>query len=112
MKKQLDIFGLLGDILHPDHFFNTIGLKGDDLVNANKKANRQEDRVLELFRSTGIAMTPEDVEARYNALFTPAPLTSFRRAITNLTNSGYLIKCDNMAIGKYGKPVHYWKVAV
>lgn len=110
MTEQLDIFGTLGNILRPEPFHNTINLTGVDLKEANKKANRQEDRVLELFRSTGIAMTPEEVEARYNALFPPAPLTSFRRAITNLTNAGYLTKCDNMAIGKYGKPVHYWKI--
>jgi len=108
MQDQLDIFGEMAKI--QQSFYNTIELSGIRLKEANVKANRQEDRVLELFKSTGIAMTPEDVEARYNALFDAAPLTSFRRAITNLTKQGLLVKCDQMAAGKYGKPVHFWRL--
>ena len=108
--KQMDIFGMMGEMLRTDPFYNTIGLKDNPLKEATKKAERQEDRVLEIFKATGIAMTPEDIERRYNDIFPPAPLTSFRRAITNLTKQGLLVKCEEMTEGKYGKPVHYWKI--
>ena len=114
MADQLDIFNNLSDRTNLDtkSFYNTINLVGTDLKEARHKVNRQEDRILEIFRIAERAMTPETVEGTYNDLFPPVPLTSIRRAITNLTTSGHLVKCDKMAMGKYGKPVHFWMVRV
>lgn len=39
------------------------------------------------------------------------PLTSVRRAITNLTEAGVLEKTDRMVAGTYGKQVHCWRLA-
>ena len=39
------------------------------------------------------------------------PITSIRRAITDLTNAGKLTKTDTMKLGRYGKHVHTWKLA-
>ena len=54
-------------------------------------------------------MTPFDVET---ALYsnTMVPITSIRRAITNLTNDEKLVKTDNQKTGPYGKPSYCWKL--
>lgn len=38
------------------------------------------------------------------------PITSIRRAITNLTNDGELVKHDRMRMGDYGKDNHTWSL--
>ena len=38
-----------------------------------------------------------------------APLTSVRRAMTNLTKDGLLEKTELKAEGIYGRPEHFWK---
>ena len=39
------------------------------------------------------------------------PLTSIRRALTNLTNAGELVKTDKQMKGMYGRPEHQWRLA-
>ena len=56
-------------------------------------------------------MTPFDIqEALTNLYDLDAPITSVRRAITDLTTEDRLIKTDIMKKGKYGKEVHCWKL--
>jgi hypothetical protein len=38
------------------------------------------------------------------------PITSIRRGMTNLTNSGHLIKTDRLITGAKGKPESIWKL--
>ena len=40
-----------------------------------------------------------------------APITSIRRAITDLTNEGKLVKTNSLKKGNYGKKCHCWKLA-
>ena len=39
------------------------------------------------------------------------PLTSVRRAVTNLTNRGDLVKTDKQVKGPYGRPEYQWRLA-
>ena len=39
-----------------------------------------------------------------------APITSIRRALTDLTSKGKLVKSSIMKMGPYGKQVHCWKL--
>ena len=39
------------------------------------------------------------------------PLTSIRRAMTDLTAEGMLVKTDYRVEGSYGKKVHTWRAA-
>ena len=56
-------------------------------------------------------MTPFDIqEALSNLYDLNAPITSVRRAITDLTTEDKLIKTDIMKKGIYGKEVHCWKL--
>ena len=36
------------------------------------------------------------------------PITSTRRAITNLTEDGILVKTSFQSMGQYGRPEHHW----
>lgn len=40
-----------------------------------------------------------------------APITSVRRALTNLTNAGELVKTDKQNKGPYGRPEYRWRLA-
>lgn len=37
------------------------------------------------------------------------PVTSTRRAITNLTTDGILVKTEFQSAGPYGRPEHHWQ---
>lgn len=89
-------------------FHNTIGAAGRDLQEAEFRAGSQEIAILSFFKSRPARMfTPSEIHKR---LFDPitTPLTSVRRAITNLTRAGYLLKTDIKTTGPYGMPEHCW----
>lgn len=89
-------------------FHNTIGAAGRELQEAEIKAGSQEATILDFFsHNPGRMFTPSEVHKR---LFDPfvVPLTSVRRAITNLTVAGYLRKTDIKTTGPYGMPEHCW----
>ena len=79
-------------------FHNSIPIEGEELSEAKKKARTQQSVILEIFKrnpdkwftpfdiqdSTG--NDPDEPEERYQII------TSIRRAITNLTNAGFLEK--------------------
>jgi hypothetical protein len=93
-------------------FHNTISLKGEELVIAAAQARTQEERILAFFRSRpGRVFTPEDLLA---IMPLRTPITSVRRAMTNLTRDGLLAKVpleQRRVRGKLGKPVHSWRFA-
>jgi len=45
------------------------------------------------------------------ACFPECPITSVRRAMTNLSNQGKLEKSNVMMLERYGKKNHYWHLA-
>jgi len=72
-------------------------------------AERQDDVVLAVFRErAGQELSPEDV---HDLVLQGAPLTSVRRAITNLTNNGLLVRADGWKVGRYGRKVGLWRLA-
>lgn len=89
-------------------FHNTIGLRGDDLASAHRACSRQESAVLEVFRHHARPLTPSDVWRLTSDAGHQWPLTSVRRAITNLTDDGRLVKLARQRTGIYGKPEHHW----
>ena len=92
-------------------FFNTTSEKGQDLSNSNRKATKQNEVVLELFKQFGTASPSQiyQVWGTITGLTTP-PITSIRRAITTLTGERKLVKTDDMVIGLYGKPEYKWRL--
>ena len=89
-------------------FYNTLKYEGEKLIESMASCNRQEDLILEYFRQYDYrGFTPFEV---WKSLFTPmVPITSVRRGITNLTDSGYLIKTDQQKTERYGKANYVWR---
>ncbi len=90
------------------HYFNTTNEEGKDLETSEKNALRQEDYIKEFFtRNVGKSFSPDEIHKAIIELHN-APLTSVRRAITNLTNDGVLEKTQLQKIGLYKKKTFTW----
>jgi hypothetical protein len=83
-------------------FYNTN--KTQDIATAIKQNNKQEMQVYKLFQQHQ-KLSPSAVWEMLGAKY---PITSIRRAITDLTNQGLLVKTDNLTPGAYGKNEHVW----
>ncbi len=89
-------------------YYNTNGTTGAGLLIATKKAQTQQEVILDFFL------------VHPNSLFTPAQvwqmlknnylLTSVRRCISDLTKSGDLIKTDTLCEGSYGSINYTWRL--
>jgi hypothetical protein len=88
-------------------YYNTNKLSDVDFLEAIGRARSQQEKILIYFKSLpGRRLAPHQVKA---ALFPEkTPITSVRRAITNLERDGLLIKTDRMIEGDFGAPVHTW----
>ena len=92
-------------------YYNTCELDPELVKVYTGKARSQDAAILEFYRSEpyGAAYTPDEI----NRFVLPnAPITSVRRALTNLTSTGALVKSDVLANGPCGHPVHYWTLAL
>lgn len=90
-------------------FYNTVGLQGEALEHANGKAYSQQEKIMHFFRlNPGKMFTPFEVQKYTNLVGTP--ITSIRRALSNLTIQGRLIKTATQKEGQYGKPNHTWSL--
>ena len=87
-------------------YYNTNRESGETLQESCQKTKTQEEMVLGFFQ---LAPDPWPPHAVRSIVFNNrVPLTSVRRAITNLTLEGKLIKTDTMVMGSHGKMVHTW----
>jgi Fe2+ or Zn2+ uptake regulation protein len=89
-------------------FYNTIQLTGEDLKKAVSDAQRQEDAIYLLYKHTGKPYSPSQVLRLMEKAGKNWPITSIRRAITNLEQQGKLDKTYLMFSGPMGKPEHTW----
>ena len=84
-------------------FYNTTHEKGRVLVKLCEQSESQEQKVLDIFRRSKTGLTASEVFKQYPEK--NVPLTSIRRAITNLMQlERKLIKTTNKRAGIYGKP--------
>jgi hypothetical protein len=89
-------------------FHDTLHLPGEELRHADKTCKRQEEVVLKCFnQSPHRTLTPAEVHLMIGQQW---PLTSVRRAITNLTKEGKLIKTSEQRKGIYGMLNNCWKL--
>lgn len=89
-------------------FHNTTFEKGTVLGIAEMKAEFQEQAVMKIFRRENAYLSPDYVWVESGMMAANAPLTSARRAITNLTERGLLIKSSNKTKGRYGRKTFTW----
>ena len=90
-------------------YYNTNKEKGETLKQSRKKTDSQEAAILQFITdSSQRHFSPTLI---WTVLHSRGiPLTSVRRALTNLTNEGYLVKTDFMVDGWYGKKEHTWRL--
>ena len=86
-------------------FYNTIEETADELAESQAKAKTQGEKILDCFNSYNEPMSPSMVLARAGL---NCPITSIRRAMTNLSNEGRLEKTDDYVFGMYSKREHLW----
>ena len=88
-------------------YFNTTAAEGACLVSYKIKAKSQQQLILEYFQALpGIKKSPSQVQRSLN--LKGVPLTSIRRALSNLTEQRCLRKTDHQVEGPYGRPEHTW----
>lgn len=89
-------------------YYNTTNRKGYELISGREKAKAQEREILKYFRRRkGVCFHPAIIQQKIKSL-SNVPLTSVRRAITNLTKSGKLAKTKYLVEGPYGRACHLW----
>ena len=93
-------------------FYNTTNEEGSVLKLSRVKEANQTMLVLEVFKAfPNESFSPDDV-ARYidRVLKKQYPITSIRRAVTELTKEDSLVKTKEKKMGNWGKRVHTWKL--
>ena len=88
-------------------YYNTTNIKGDDLKISRSNAISQEALIYGFFLDYKKPLSPSMILAKLNLR---CPITSIRRAVTNLTLDNKIIKTDKTTRGLYGKPEHLWKI--
>jgi hypothetical protein len=88
-------------------FFNTTNESGDKLKSYMEQALTQEELIMCVFRDEKRPLTPDEVQG---IALKGTPLTSVRRAITNLTTKEQLVKTVIKREGSYGRDTYCWKL--
>ena len=92
-------------------YYNTNKEAGKTLRKSKKKAFNQGKMILAIFQQNPKSkFTPEVILQKLQAVHLNYPITSIRRAMSDLKEEGYLIKTDDKAKGDWGKNVHLWKI--
>ena len=95
-------------------YYNTNNETNETLTRSRRNTVNQEDVIFSVFENSPTnEFTPSEVlnvigfqdpDCRW-------PITSIRRAISDLTGSNKIIKTNNQKVGPYGKNVYTWKLA-
>ena len=91
-------------------FHNTTQEQGEILVSSETKARTQDEKIYKFFQvAPPHKFTPEEV---WKTVFDAhTPLTSVRRAMSNLSKINKLWKTREQTTGMYNKTINYWKIA-
>jgi hypothetical protein len=93
-------------------YYNTNDETGETLQRSRNTSTKQEGLILSIFETyPNEGLTPFDIEDFAHDQEVSWPITSIRRAITDLTNAGKLTKTNTKKLGRYGKLVHTWKLS-
>ena len=92
-------------------YHNTTHERGQILVDYQGQTLCQDGAVLEFFQDHPRQLfTPSEIHHR---VFAPnVPLTSTRRAISNLTRKGKLVKTNQKKDGPFGRPEYLWRLDI
>lgn len=87
-------------------YYNTNNLKSRKLIEALVKADNQEKKVRIIFNFHG-KLTASEVHSYFPA---NVPLTSIRRAMSDLKEQGFLTKTEVTQEGAFGMPEHIYEM--
>lgn len=95
-------------------FHNTTSLTGEELAQRVQRAASQKEAILTVFqaRRDGKYTASQVHQAFVNKAGKQWPVTSVRRAITDLMNEGHLVKLAETRPGPYGDSEHYYSLNV
>jgi Fe2+ or Zn2+ uptake regulation protein len=94
-----------------DLFYNTYNLQGKELKERKMRAGSQNRIILDFFRKfPNESFTPFNIKNNLFHKLNNAPITSIRRAMTCLTDLGYLVMTNKMKEGEYGEKNHTWRL--
>lgn len=92
-----------------ESYYNTTHETGQTLALFKSKAASQEAAILNYWRQHKTeTFHPAQIQVRIESL-SQAPLTSVRRAFTNLSKAGYIRKTDNQVKGPFGRRTHLYE---
>ena len=86
-------------------FYNTINEVSSLLVTSHTNTKTQEAIILDCFKSAKEPLSPSMVHFLTKL---KCPITSIRRAMSDLSKDGKLVKLEQFTIGKFGKREHLW----
>ena len=86
-------------------FYNTINEVSSSLVISSRT---QEKIIFDCFVSAQEPLSPSMVHFLTKL---KCPITSIRRAMSDLVSAKKLVKTDQFTIGKFGKKEHLWEAA-
>ena len=86
-------------------YYNTTSEKGNHLKTSHTRTRTQEEKIYSFFLTFGQPLSPSMILDKMNL---KCPITSVRRALTDLTSKGKLIKLNKLVMGSYGKKEHLW----
>lgn len=95
-------------------FYNTINLEGEVLRECVNRASKQAEAVYAIFAyNPESTFTPFDIQDKlriFDTKYWNVPVTSIRRAMTNLTKAGLIKKLNRYKPGRYGKRNFLWQL--
>ena len=93
-------------------YYDTTHIRSDVLREMRVKARSQEEAVMKYLDFMGSQVRDFTPSELWRDVFrSRVPLTSVRRAITDLTREGRLWKTSETRQGEYGRPEGVWKRA-
>lgn len=92
-----------------EKFYNTANETAIQAELFTEKNESQDEIVIGIFQNVKRPMGASDVFKRYPIANTP--ITSLRRAITNLSKEGFLMDTGYQKMGMYGKKEKLWQLA-
>lgn len=98
--------------LFTNHYHNTVPVQGKELKEYQAKAASQDAVILELFQS-GVKLTPDEARElliRQKKIGASTPITSVRRAISNLVRDNKLKETGEKRAGNYGRSTNVYEV--
>ena len=90
------------------HYHNTTESSGQTLDLYEHRASSQEQNILNWFKHYQRPHRPSQIQKLL--FYGRVPITSVRRAMSNLTEQGELGKSTEQVKGPYGRPEYKWKL--